>query len=71
MIHKQTQNSNSNDSSYESANFDAVPTQQSSKIEYSIIDKLKLTRAVWYLPNLKKTSIKKLLKNKEIGVSEF
>jgi len=68
MRHNQS-HSNLNESSYESANFDGVLGQ--SKTEYSIIDKLKLTRAIWYLPNLKKTSIKKLLKNKEIGVSNF
>ncbi len=62
-------NSNSSDLSNEPTILNDEFTQ--TKIGYSILDKLKLTRPIWYLPNLKKASIKKILKNKEIGVSLF
>jgi hypothetical protein len=35
----------------------------------SLNEKLRLSRAIWYLPTLNRKSIKKLLKNKELGVS--
>lgn len=40
-----------------------------SNTNISIIDKLKLTRKLWYLPYCNRSTIKKLLKNKEVGVS--
>lgn len=40
-----------------------------SSLYISLNDKLRLTRAIWYLPTFNRKSIKKLLKNKEIGVS--
>lgn len=44
---------------------------ESGSLYISLNDKLRLTRAIWYLPNLNRKFIKKLLKNKEIGVSDF
>lgn len=45
--------------------------ESAGSLYISLNDKLRLTRAIWYLPTLNKKSIKKLLKNKEIGVSVF